>query len=60
MQRLLTAFVLTSLLIFVFPVFVLVRAQPLNGNQTQGPILVKFREGIPSNLVNAFLLKNLV
>src|SRR3990167_7535642 len=58
MQRLLTAFVLTSLLIFVFPVFVLVRAQPLNGNQTQGQILVKFREGIPSNLVNALLLKN--
>ena len=58
MQRLLFALALTFLLIFVFPVFVLVRAQPLNGNQPRSQILVKFREGIPSNVVNALLLKN--
>ena len=58
MKRLFTVFVLVISLIFASPLFTSAYAQPLNGNQPQGQILVKFREGIPSNLVNALLLKN--
>ena len=58
MKRLFTVFVLVISLIFASFFFTSAYAQPLNGNQPQGQILVKFREGIPSNLVNALLLKN--
>ena len=45
-------------LIFASPLFTSIYAQPLNGNQPQGQILVKFMGNVPSNLVNSLIKKN--
>ena len=58
MKRLFTTLVFVISLIFASPLFTSAYAQPFGGNQHQEQILVKFRANMPSNLVNALLLKN--